>query len=168
MKCCIMMKIKKLMIHDPEGGDYLSQLTKEMFTAKTDLYETPQDLFDKLNKKFHFDLDVCALPENTKCEMYYTPEDDGLTQPWWGSCWMNPPYGREISKWVEKAYKESLKNTTVVCLLPARTDTKWFHEYCLPFAEIRFLKGRLRFQNCKHTAPFPNMIVIFRAVNPCK
>lgn len=139
----------------------MSQLTKEMFTSRTDLYETPQDLFDQLDEEFHFDLDVCALPENAKCDRYFTPEDDGLMQPWIGTCWMNPPYGREISRWVEKAYEESLNNATVVCLLPARTDTRWFHNYCIK-GEVRFLKGRLRFGNCRYTAPFPNMIVVFQ------
>ena len=122
-------------------GDW--QMNKEvMFSSRTDLWETPQDLFDKLDAEFHFDLDVCALPENAKCEKYYTPEQDGLAQEWTGVCWCNPPYGRQIGKWVRKA---ALSNTTVVMLLPARTDTKWFHDYILHKAEIRFLRGRLKF-----------------------
>ena len=78
--------------------------TEVMFSSKTDLWETPQEFFDKLDKEFHFDLDVCALQENAKCAAYYTPEMDGLIQPWYGRCWCNPPYGREIEKWVERAY----------------------------------------------------------------
>ena len=122
---------------------------------------TPQWLFDELNKEFGFTLDVCALPENAKCEKYYTPDADGVKQSWAdNTCWMNPPYGREISKWVQKAYEES-KQSTVVCLLPARTDTRWWHEYCMK-GEIRFLRGRLKFGQAKNSAPFPSAVVIFR------
>ena len=132
-----------------------------LFSSKSVVWETPQDLFDKLNAEFHFDLDVCALPENAKCEKYYTPEDDGLLQPWNGTCWCNPPYGRTIGKWVQKAYETFAGGGTVVMLLPARTDTKWFHEYIYNKAEIRFIKGRLKFGNSKNAAPFPSMIVVF-------
>lgn len=132
-----------------------------LFSSKSVVWETPQDLFDKLNAEFHFDLDVCALPENAKCEKYYTPEDDGLSQPWNGICWCNPPYGRTIGKWVQKAYETFAGGGTVVMLLPARTDTKWFHEYIYNKAEIRFIKGRLKFGNSKNAAPFPSMIVVF-------
>ena len=89
------------------------------------------------------------------------PDDNALTQEWNGTCWMNPPYGREISKWVEKAYESALNGATVVCLLPSRTDTKWFHEYCLKSMNIRFIKGRLKFGGSKSNAPFPSMVVIF-------
>ena len=132
-----------------------------LFSSKSVVWETPQDLFDKLNEEFHFDLDVCALPENAKCEKYYTPEDDGLSQPWNGVCWCNPPYGRTIGKWVQKAYETFARGGTVVMLLPARTDTKWFHEYIYNKAEIRFIKGRLKFGNSKNAAPFPSMVVVF-------
>ena len=132
-----------------------------LFSSKSVVWETPQDLFDKLNAEFHFDLDVCALPENAKCEKYYTPEDDGLLQPWNGVCWCNPPYGRTIGKWIQKAYETFAGGGTVVMLLPARTDTKWFHEYIYNKAEIRFIKGRLKFGNSKNAAPFPSMIVVF-------
>ena len=132
-----------------------------LFSSKSVVWETPKDLFDKLNAEFHFDLDVCALPENAKCERYYTPEDDGLSQPWNGVCWCNPPYGRTIGKWVQKAYETFAGGGTVVMLLPARTDTKWFHEYIYNKAEIRFIKGRLKFGNSKNAAPFPSMIVVF-------
>lgn len=129
------------------------------FSSKTDIWATPQDLFDELNKQWNFTLDPCALPENAKCDRFYTPEDDGLSQNWNGhTVFMNPPYGREIGKWVKKAYES---NCYAVCLLPARTDTKWFHDYCLK-GEIIFLKGRLKFGGAKHSAPFPSMIVVFK------
>lgn len=139
--------------------------TKIMFSSKTDLWETPQDLFDELNEEFHFNLDVCALPENAKCNKFYTPDDDGLIKPWTGVCWCNPPYGREIGKWIRRAWISSAVGNTVVMLLPARTDTKWFHEYIYNKnrVEVRFLRGRLKFGNAKNSAPFPSMIVIFRS-----
>jgi phage N-6-adenine-methyltransferase len=131
------------------------------YSSKTVEWETPQCLFDELDKEFWFTLDVCALPMNAKCRRYFTPEINGLRQSWENeNCWMNPPYGREIGKWVQKAWQES-ECSTVVCLLPARTDTKWWHDYCMK-GEIRFIKGRLKFGNSKHNAPFPNAIVIFK------
>lgn len=136
--------------------------TDAMFSSKTDLYETPQDFFDQLDAEFRFDVDVCALPENAKCKRYYTPEMDGLSQPWEGVCWCNPPYGREIGAWVRKARFASDAGNTVVMLLPARTDTAWFHDWIYGMAEIRFVRGRLKFGGGKNSAPFPSMIVIFR------
>ena len=133
-----------------------------LFSSKTDLWETPQDFFDKLDEEFHFDLDVCALPENAKCNKYFTPEQDGLKQEWNGVCWCNPPYGRDIGKWLKKAYES---NSTVVCLVPSRTDTRWFHDWVLGKAEIRFIKGRLKFGGNKNSAPFPSIVVIY---NPKK
>lgn len=134
-----------------------------MFSSKKDLWSTPQDFFDKLNEEFHFTLDVCALPENAKCEKFYTPEDDGLHQPWDGVVWCNPPYGRQIGKWVYTGLIASmLRGSTVVMPLPARTDTKWFHEWIYGKAEVRFIKGRLKFGGSKNAAPFPSMVVIFR------
>lgn len=135
-----------------------------MFSSATDLWATPQDFFDKLNEEFHFTLDPCALPSNAKCERYFTPEDDGLIQDWGGeSVFCNPPYGRAIYKWVCKCAEESKKpNTTVVALIPARTDTRYFHEFIYHKArEIRFIKGRLKFGNSKNAAPFPSMVVVF-------
>lgn len=138
--------------------------TDVMFSSKTDLWATPQDFFDEMDKEFSFTLDVCALPENAKCKLYYTPEVDGLTQPWIGRVWCNPPYGREIGKWVRNAYLASTSGSAevVVMLLPARTDTKWFHEYIYQKAEIRFVKGRLKFGGCPNSAPFPSMVCVFR------
>jgi len=124
-------------------------------------WETPQNLFDKLNEEFHFTLDVCALPKTAKCESYFTPQIDGLKQEWSGVCWMNPPYGKEIGIWLEKAYLESLKGVTIVCLIPSRTDTKYWHNYCMKADEIRFIKGRLKFGDSKNSAPFPSAIIIF-------
>lgn len=133
------------------------------FSSKTDLWETPQDTFDALAAEFGpFDLDVCATPENAKCARYYTREDNGLAQPWDGACWMNPPYGREIKAWMRKAYEASQNGATVVCLVPARTDTAWWHDYAMK-GHIRFLRGRLKFGNAKHSAPFPSAVVVFPA-----
>ena len=135
--------------------------TELMFSSKTDLWETPQDLFDKLNNEFHFTLDVCATPENAKCDSFYTKEQDGLSQPWKGVVWCNPPYGRQIGEWVRRAFLASVSGNTVVMLLPARTDTRWFHEYIYGKAEIRFIRGRLKFGGSKNSAPFPSMVVVF-------
>jgi len=131
-----------------------------MFTSTTDLWETPQELFDDLNSFYHFDIDVCAIPGNAKCERYFTPEDDGLSQSWNGICWMNPPYGREIGRWLKKAYESALNGATVVCLIPARTDTAWWHDYVMK-GNVRFLRGRLKFGGAKNSAPFPSAIVTF-------
>lgn len=138
--------------------------TDVMFSSKTDQWATPQDFFDKLNEEFRFTLDVCADPDNAKCEQFYTKEQDGLSQPWTGVCWCNPPYGREIGSWVRKAFFASVSGATVVMLLPARTDTRWFHEYIYRKAEIRFIKGRLKFGNSQNSAPFPSMVVVFKGV----
>lgn len=125
-------------------------------------WETPQELFDELNSEFNFDLDVCALSANAKCEEYITPEVDGLGVSWKGRrCWMNPPYGREITKWIEKAATSNAK--IVVALIPARTDTRWFHNFIYKKAEVRFIKGRVQFigEGKRQNAPFPSMVVIF-------
>ena len=131
-------------------------------TGKND-WETPKDFFEKLNKEFHITLDPCASEENHKCEKFYTEKENGLLQDWSGEVvFCNPPYtAKEQDVWVKKCYEES-KRATVVMLVPARTDTKRFHKYILPYAEIRFLKGRLTFVGAKDPAPFPNMVVIFR------
>lgn len=138
-----------------------------MFTSKTDMWETPQDLFDNLDSEFHFTLDVCAVKENAKCKNFYSPEQDWLSQPWTGHVWCNPPYGRQIGKWVRRALFASAAGATVVMLLPARTDTKWFHEYIYHKAEIRFIRGRIKFNGVKGNAPFPSMVCIFRPERRC-
>ena len=135
-----------------------------MFSSKDDKWSTPQDFFDELNTEFGFTLDPCADDSNHKCNKYYTEEDDGLLQDWQGEIvFCNPPYGKAIKDWVRKAYIEGCKpNTTVVMLIPARTDTIYFHKYIYHKAEIRFLKGRLKFGNSKNSAPFPSMVVVYR------
>lgn len=134
------------------------------YSSKKMDWETPQDFFDKLNAEFNFTLDAAASHENKKCPKYFTKDDDGLSLDWRGeTVWLNPPYGRELPKWVEKAYEESRKkNTTVVMLIPSRTDTRYFHDYIYGKAEIRFVKGRLKFVGAKDAAPFPSMVVIYR------
>ena len=135
-----------------------------MFSSNSDEWYTPMDFFKLLNDEFHFNLDPCATSENHKCDTYFTREIDGLSQKWGGyRVFCNPPYGRGIGDWVKKAYEESQEpNTLVVMLIPARTDTKWFHNYIYGKAEIRFIKGRLKFGGCKNAAPFPSMVVIFK------
>lgn len=135
-----------------------------MFSSKTDQWATPQDTFDELNKEFSFDLDPCADKKNHKCEKYFTVAEDGLKQNWGGHrVFCNPPYGRDLKAWVEKSYHEGHKeNTLVVLLIPARTDTSYFHDFILNRSEIRFIRGRLKFGGSKNGAPFPSMIVIFR------
>lgn len=138
--------------------------TAVMFSSKTDEWATPQDLFDALNAEFHFNLDPASTDENRKCENHYTKSENGLKKSWGGfKVFCNPPYGRAIGEWVKKAYTEAQKpGTEVVMLLPARTDTRWFHDYILGKAEVRFVKGRLKFGEAKRNAPFPSMIVIYR------
>jgi len=134
---------------------------KVHFSSRRNSWETPQTLIDKLNEEFHFELDVvCAHSENTKCKKYYSPVEDGLKQKWKGVFWLNSPYGREIGKWMKKAYESTLAGTTVVCLVPARTDTAWWFYYCAK-GEIRFIKGRLKFGGSKNAAPFPTTIIVF-------
>jgi phage N-6-adenine-methyltransferase len=125
-------------------------------------WETPPELFRDLDEEFAFDLDPCCVPETAKCPRYFTPEDDGLSRAWAGMVYMNPPYGREILAWVRKAHEEAISGrAVVVALLPARTDTGWFHDYCLPH-EIRFIRKRVRFVGGVSYAPFPSIIVVFR------
>lgn len=136
--------------------------TDAHFSSKTDMWATPQAFFDKYDAIYRFDLDVCASAENAKCEHYFTEEQDGLGHDWTGrgNCWMNLPYGREIIHWMQKAYESSLAGATVVCLVPARTDTKWWHEYAMR-GEIEFIRGRLKFGDAKNSAPFPSAVVVF-------
>jgi len=135
-----------------------------LFSSATEVWATPQALFDRLDDEFHFEVDVCAVPENAKCADFFTPDDDGLSQDWsrFGATWMNPPYGREIGKWMEKALLESEKGAIVVCLVPARTDTSWWWESARYASEIRLIRGRLKFGDAKSGAPFPSAIVIFQ------
>lgn len=147
------------------------------FSSEDQTWETPQDFYDELNKEFEFTLDVAAAHSTAKCDKYFTEEDDGLSKDWSNDvCWMNPPYGREIKHWIKKAYEESLKGAVVVCLIPFRPDTRyWFDHIWQPFphnnitfareprdgVEVRAVKGRLKFGNAKHSAPFPSAVIIF-------
>lgn len=133
-------------------------INKALYSSANEVWETPQDLFDLLDSEFHFDIDVCATAENTKCATFFSPLDDGLSQDWHGVCYMNPPYGKKIGACMKKA---SETNGLVVCLVPARTDTKWWHDYAMKAKEIRFVRGRLHFGNSKNSAPFPSAVVIF-------
>ena len=137
-------------------------MNKGMYTSSSDEWETPREFFDAIDAVFHFTLDVCATSANAKCERYFTKADDGLARTWSGVCWMNPPYGREISLWVRKAHESGREpGTVVVCLLPARTDTRWWHDNVIAHASsIRFIRGRLRFSG-KGSAPFPSALVVF-------
>ena len=135
-----------------------------MYSSKTDMWATPQDFFDKLNNVFNFTLDPCASEGNAKCDTYFTEEDDGLLQKWGGhTVFCNPPYGREIGKWVKKCCEESRKhNITVVMLIPSRTDTRYQHDYVFKYATTAcFIKGRLKFGEATNSAPFPSMVAVF-------
>lgn len=137
--------------------------TKALFSSQRSDWETPQDLFERLDEEFHFTLDPVASEECHKCSRFFTEKQDGLLQPWTGErVFCNPPYGRKIGDWAKKACEEAQNpDTIVVMLLPARTDTRWFHRYIYGKAEIRFLKGRLKFGKAKNSAPFPSMVVIW-------
>ena len=136
------------------------------FSSNRSDWETPRDLFNRIDSIWHFELDAASSDENALCERHFTKEQDGLKQEWGGvRVWCNPPYGREIGRWVEKAWRESRENgAIVIMLLPARTDTRWFHDYCSKADEIALLKGRLRFTLNgirQNSAPFPSMLVRF-------
>ena len=154
-------------------------LNKSLFSSSKHDWETPQDLFDKLDKVYGFNLDPCATEDNAKCDKFFTEETDGLKQNWlipsWsyipdntvpGRVFVNPPYGREIGKWVKKAHEEFISGNAVliVMLLPARTDTAWFHDFIYGKADIKFLRGRLKFGDAKNSAPFPSMLVTYKEV----
>lgn len=150
-----------------------------MFSAESVEWETPQIIFDYLDNIYRFTLDPCCHKKTAKCKKFYTKQDDGLSKSWKGeTVFMNPPYGREISKWIMKAWEESeMDDITIVCLVPARTDTKWWHNYCMFADKITFIKGRLKFNKWKYvytssgkryinivdtnSAPFPSAIVVF-------
>lgn len=142
-------------------------MNEVLYSSKSQEWETPPELFRELDKEFNFTLDSCATPTTAKCSKFYTKAQDGLSKDWSGeTVFINPPYGRGIDKWVLKAYQEYTKGATVVMLLPARTDTKWFHNYIYGLAtEIRFLKGRIKFlvnEEELYPAPFPSMVVVYK------
>ena len=136
-----------------------------LLTSNNDEWETPPEIFSELDKEFNFTLDPCCFPETAKCEKYYTPIENGLLQDWTGQrVFMNPPYGRQIGLWIKKAYEESVRGTLVVCLIPARTDTAYWHDYVMKAKEIRYIRGRLKFHlggKKINSAPFPSAIIVF-------
>ena len=133
-----------------------------VFSSDRQDWETPQAFFDAVNDEFQFTLDACATATNAKCERFFSPEDDALSQYWSGVVWMNPPYGYQIGSWIQKAYIESRNDTTVVCLIPAKTETRWWHNFVMRAAEIRLIKGRMRFSGSPINAPFPSALVVFK------
>lgn len=138
----------------------MAEFRTKFKTGRQD-WETPDCVFAPLHAEFGFTLDVCATGTSTKCPRFFCKSDDALTQHWSGTCWMNPPFGNQ-GKWVKKAYEESRNGATVVCLLPARTNTNWWHDYCAR-GEIRFIRGRPKFKGAAHGLPQPLAIVIFRS-----
>ncbi|KKM02068.1 hypothetical protein LCGC14_1788200 [marine sediment metagenome] len=154
-------------------------MNEGMYSSDRQDWATPWSVFNELNAEFRFTLDPCASAGNAKCKQYFTEEDNGLTQSWTGhTVFMNPPYGKDIKDWVYKAKTESHlrthvnkliaetsypsgKRTIVVGLLPARTDTRWFHDHVYGKSQIRFLKGRIKFEGATNSAPFPSMVVIW-------
>ena len=134
-----------------------------MFSSKTGNWATPQEFFDLLNEEFNFEIDLACEKETAKCDKYYTKENDGLDKVWNKVSWLNPPYGNVIGFWVQKAYLSAkFDGGTIVCLIPSRTDTKWWHDYVMKAKEIRFVKGRLKFGGLKSSAPFPSAVVVFQ------
>lgn len=141
-------------------------INEGMFTSKTGVWATPQDFFDKLDAVHGFTVDVCANADNAKCSAYFTEEDDGLAQSWEGVVWCNPPYGRGIGAWVKKGWQAAeVGAAKVVMLLPARTDTQWWHDFVMK-GQIEFIKGRLKFGGSKDSAPFPSAVVVFERKEP--
>ena len=141
-------------------------LQKAMVSSKSNEWSTPQDLFDELDNEFGFTLDPCSTKENAKCKKFYTIEDDGLTKDWEREIvFMNPPYGGHTGEWIKKAYFTGRCGGTVVCLIVSSTDRSYWHEYIFPYAsEVRFIRGRLHFNNAKTSAPFASAIVIFQGI----
>lgn len=133
-----------------------------LFSSARGDWATPQETFDALDAEFGFTLDACATAETAKCRWYFKPSVDALSQRWDGVVFMNPPYGREIGRWIQKAFEESQHGATVVCLIPSRTDTHWWHDYVMKAEEIRFIKGRLHFDGHENGAPFPSAVAVFR------
>jgi len=150
---------------EPLGAQVDKSTTKLMFSSKSNDWATPQSFFDKLNGVFGpFTLDAAASADNYKVANHYTEADDSLAQDWSGNrVFLNPPYGRGLKDWIKKGYEEGQKdNTTVVMLIPARTDTKYWHDYVMKADEIRFVRGRIKFGDETNSAPFPSAVVVFR------
>lgn len=137
-------------------------MNKALFSSITEEWATPKDFFDALDAEFHFTLDPCSTDDNAKCAKHFTKEQDGLLQDWTGErVFCNPPYGREMPRWIAKCAEHGMRGGIAVMLIPARTDTRAFHEYIYHKAEIRFIRGRLKFGGAKNSAPFPSMVVVF-------
>jgi len=152
------------MRHSSKPARRAAGLLAVHYSSVTDEWPTPRWLFDALNAEFGFTLDPCATPANAKCPVFYTKADNGLTQDWTDQIvFMNPPYGRTIGHWMRKAYESTRGGSTVVCLVPARTDTNWWHRYAMK-GEIRLVRGRLKFEGGQHPAPFPSAIIVMRPV----
>jgi phage N-6-adenine-methyltransferase len=136
-----------------------------LFSSNSSEWETPDDFFQEWNKRYKLNLDVCASKKNHKLKRYFTKKDDALKRPWKGRCWMNPPYGRNVTGlWVQKAYDEVFVHRNaevVVCLLPSRTDTRWFHDLVWKKAGVTFVRGRLKFVGAENGAPFPSLVAVF-------
>lgn len=135
-----------------------------IFESRNMCWETPPYLFDKINAEFSFTLDAAASTENAKVAQYYTETDDALKQTWNGNVWLNHPYGRQIVQFMQKACEETTcgNSELVVCLVPVRSDTKWWHHFAMQATEIRLFDRRVRFVGAEHTAPFPSCLVVFR------
>lgn len=144
----------------------MARFETNRFSSTKQDWETPEALFKTVNVRYNLDFDLAASEENTKCDEYFTREDDALSREWSGRCWLNPPYGgsgkNRLSLWVKKAYEESMKNTCMVAMLiPARTNTVWWHDYCMKASEILLIKGRPIFKGCKYGLPQPLAVIIF-------
>jgi phage N-6-adenine-methyltransferase len=138
---------------------------KGKFDSNRQDWETPKELFDTVDAEFHFTLDAAASENNKKVKKFISAEQDAMTLSWGKNvCWLNPPYGKghKLSAWVKKAYQESLTGATTVMLIPARTNTNWFHDYCLKHGEVRFVRGRPKFGGADHGLPQPLCFIIFR------
>ena len=140
----------------------MPEVKQTWFDRKKTVYETPPEIFEPLDAEFKFDLDVCAIAENAKCDIFFSPEDNGLERAWKGTCWMNPPFGREMKNWVKKAYLEWKNGCTVVALLPARTNTAWWHDWVMK-GEQRFIRGEVKFVGYDRGLWMPMAIVIWKA-----
>ncbi|MGD1036370.1 MAG: DNA N-6-adenine-methyltransferase [Roseiarcus sp.] len=136
---------------------------QSLYSSRSEEWPTPRSFYDALNKEFHFSLDACASKENAKCGMFFTKDDDGLTRDWGAHrVFCNPPYGKTMRQWARKCFEASQRGATVVLLAHARTDTRWFHQWVYgKAAEIRFVKGRLRFGDGTQSAPFPSLVAVF-------
>lgn len=136
---------------------------ESLYSSRSEEWPTPPAFFEDLSREFKFTLDPCATAENAKCKLFYTKEDEGLIQDWGKhTVFCNPPYGKMMRQWARKCYEASQAGATVVLLAHSRTDTRWFHEWVYGKAELRFVKGRLKFGDGKQSAPFPSLVAIYR------